>query len=64
LLLGALNALHGVVVEAEVVAELVDDPDTDQLFHVGLVGAIFLDRSLIDVDRVGQDVAVARAGSR
>ena len=45
-------------------AELVDDRVADQLFHVGLVGAVFLDRSLIDVDRVGQDVAVARVAAR
>src|SRR5438132_10118592 len=61
---GTLNVLHGLVVETEVVTELVHDRVTNQLRHLGLVGAVFLDRALIDRDRVGQDVTVARIAPR
>src|SRR5882724_1652547 len=62
--LGALDVLHGLVVEAEVVAELVDDRVADQLRHLGLVRTVLFDRPLVDRDRVGQDVAVAGITAR
>src|ERR1041385_805283 len=54
-----LDTFHGVVVEAEVVADLVDHDVEDEVGHRRLVLAVLLDWPLIDVDRVGQHVAVA-----
>src|SRR5678815_1837131 len=59
-----LDALHRLVVEAEVVPDLVDDDVADHLRHLVLIRTIFLDRPLVDVDRIGQDIAVARVPAR
>src|SRR5512144_118817 len=53
-----LEAVHGLVVETEVVAHLVGHHVPDELRHLLRAVAIFLDRPLVDVDGVGQDVAV------
>src|SRR5712664_2038347 len=57
-LLVALDVFHRVVIEAEVVTDLVDHGVADELGHLLRIGAILLDRPLIDVDRVGKDIAV------
>src|SRR5256712_8501418 len=59
-----LDALHRLVVQAEVMTELVDDGFTHELPHLLLVDAVFLDRPLVDRHRVGEDVAVARVTAR
>src|SRR5207244_3608878 len=59
-----LDALHRLVVQAEVMTELVDDGFTHELRHLLLVDAVFLDRPLVDRHRVGEDVAVARVTAR
>src|SRR5213593_1419982 len=59
-----LDALHRLVVQAEVMTELVDDGFTHELRHLLLVDAVFLDRPLVDRHRVGEDVAVARVAAR
>src|SRR2546422_6994155 len=49
-----LDALHRLVVQAEVMTELVDDGFTHELRHLLLVDAVFLDRPLVDRHRVGE----------
>ena len=45
-------------------AELVDDRVAHELGHLGLIGAVLLDRPLIDRDRVREDVGVPRVAAR
>src|SRR4029453_6174763 len=57
-LLALLDTFHRVVVEAEVVADLVDNRVEDEFGHLVVVVAVLLDRPLIDVNRIGKDIAV------
>jgi len=61
---GVLDALHRLVVQTEVMADLVDDGLAHELRHLLLVVAVFLDRALVDRDRVGEHVAVAGVAVR
>src|SRR5579864_6036337 len=53
-----LETVHRLVVETEVVAHLVGHHVPDELRHLLRAVAILLDRPLVDVDGVGQDVAI------
>src|SRR5207244_4470726 len=59
LLFALFDAVHGLVVESEIVTDLVHDGFAHEIRHLLFVLAVFFDRSLIDRDRIGQDVAVA-----
>src|SRR5882672_3260941 len=56
--LDSLNSIHGLVVEAEVVADLVDHDVTDEISHSLGIRAVLFDGALVDVDGVGQDIAI------
>src|SRR6266536_1023527 len=62
-LLVALDVLHRVVIEAEIMADLVNHGVAHELGHLLGVSAVLLDRPLIDVDRVGKDIAVGRVAT-
>lgn len=53
--------MEAVVVDAEVVAELVDDSLADLLANFIVIAADSLDRLLVDADLVGQDEIVVLA---
>jgi hypothetical protein len=53
-----LDILHRLVVQAEVVADLMNHDVPHQLRHLLGIVAVFLDRTLIDVNRIRQHVAV------
>ena len=53
------DPVHGLVVETEIVAHLVDHHIADEIRHLVGVRAVRLDGPLIDVDGVRQDIAVA-----
>jgi hypothetical protein len=53
-----LDVLHRLVVQAEVVADLMDYDVPHQLGHLLGIVAVFLDRTLIDVNRIRQHIAV------
>src|SRR3984893_12575609 len=57
-LLVALDVFHRVVIEAEVVTDLVNHGVAHELGHLLGIAAVLFDRPLIDVDRVGPDIAV------
>src|SRR5438045_624214 len=53
-----LELLEPVVVEAEVMADLVDDGVADQLLHLFAAVAVLLDGTLVDRDGVREDAAI------
>src|SRR6266849_7978186 len=53
-----LNFIHGLVIEPEVVADLMDHDVTDEISHFLGIRAVLFNRPLVDVDGVGQDIAV------
>src|SRR5262245_16669362 len=52
------DAVHGLVVETKIVAELVDHRFPYDLGHLFLIRGVFFDRSLVDGHDIGQHVAV------
>src|SRR5206468_3767017 len=53
-----LELLEPVVVEAEVMADLVEDGVADQLLHLFAAVAVLLDGTLVDRDGVREDAAI------
>src|ERR1051325_5163676 len=58
LVLLLLDPVHRLVVQAEIVAHLMDHHVADEIRHLLGVRAVFLDGTLVDMDRVREHVAV------